>query len=330
MAPVPDPTVSDGLAPWMPDPARSPAPDPDAEPQGFVVAGDDVRIHFLDWSAAADPALAHGAASQAGSSGVLLVPGLLQSAWTWAPVARRLRRVRRTAVEDLRGQGLSDAPPAGYDLDTLAGDAIAVAEAAGLPPGREGPLIVAGHGFGGIVAAAAAARLGRRCAGLVMVDGGWERLETTTGLDVDEFLRGLAEPPEVMRSMDAWLADRRGFDPPSWDEDQERAAREAVVETAAGRLVRTVRPFVAEALVRTMFEYEPAGILASVEAPVTALLALGGGDGSERLEELRRVAGSRDGRGRHGPIRVATYPDAHNLMRYRPAEVTTAILAAAG
>jgi hypothetical protein len=103
------------------------------------------------------------------------------------------------------------------------------------------------------VAAAAAAAVGEQCAGLVLVDGGFERPEVTSGVDVDEFLRGLDEPPEVLRSMAAYLGDRRGFDPATWDADQERAALDAVVETAAGHVVRAVRPFVVEALVRTMF-----------------------------------------------------------------------------
>ena len=54
-------------------------------------------------------------------------------------------------------------------------------------------------------------------------------------MDVEEFLRGLDEPPEVMRSMAAFLADREAFDPATWDADQERAARATVVETHAGR-----------------------------------------------------------------------------------------------
>ena len=56
-------------------------------------------------------------------------------------------------------------------------------------------------------------------------------------MDVDEFLRGLDEPPEVMRSMAAFLADRAAFDPATWDADQERAARATVVETHAGKVV---------------------------------------------------------------------------------------------
>ena len=351
-----------GLEPWTPDPGWAPAPDLLAQPDGFVITADDVKLHFLDWGGPPDAAAPGNGRPATGSPGILLVPGLMQPAWSWAPVARRLRRLRRTVVTDLRGQGLSDSPPAGYDLATLADDAIAVAEASGLiDDDGERPVVVAGHGFGGIVAAATAARLGARCAATVLVDGGWERLETTTGIDVDEFLRGLDEPPQVMQSMDAWLADRRAFDPASWDSDQERAAREAVVETAAGRVVRTVRPFVVEALVRTMFAYEPAEVLAVLEVPVAALVALGGGDGAERLEALVRVARARaladelpspmsvpspmsasladewslpagHARARRHPaIRVVTFPSAaHNLMRYAPAEVTAAILGSAG
>lgn len=312
LAPVPPDA---GLVPGQPDPALAPPPDPDPEPQGFVVLGNGgIRLHFLDWG------------GPARGAGVLLLPGLLQPAWSWSPVARRLQAVRRTVVADLRGHGLSDAPTDGYDLDMLAIDAIAVAEGAGLL--AAGPPVVAGHGFGAIVAAAAAAHLGNRCAGLVLVDGGWERLEVTTGLDVEEFLRGLDEPPEVMRTMAAYLSDRRGFDPATWDADQEQAARDAVVETAAGHVVRAVRPHVVQAAVRTMFRFEPAEVLAAVTAPVTALVALAGGGSTVRLTELRRTAEARAAAGR-GPVRVGGFPlDAHNLLRYRPADVTAAILGA--
>ena len=314
------PTDRAGLEAWSPDPVAAPGPDAEAEPEGFIVLADgDVRLHFHDWG---------GPPAGPEAPAVLLLPGLLGPAWTWAPVARRLAHMRRTAVADLRGQGLSDAPMEGYDLATLAADAIAVAEGAGLLDG-DGPLVLAGHGFGGIVAAAAAARLDDRCAGLVLVDGGFERHELTTGLDVDEFLRGLDEPPEVLRSMGAYLGDRRGFDVPTWDADQERAALDAVVETAAGHVVRAVRPFVVEAIVRTMFAYDPAVSLADVAAPVTALVALSAGDADARLAELSRSGEARRAAGRP-PIRVARFADAHNLMRYRPGEVAAAILRAAG
>ena len=317
MIPAQNDSLDAGLAPWSPDPASSPKPDEHAIPDGFVVLAEgDIRLHFLDW----------GGPPAGGDA--LMLPGLLQPAWSWAPVARRIAARRHTVVADLRGHGLSDAPMDGYDLETLAGDAVTVAEGAGLL--ANGPLALAGHGFGAIVAAAAAARLGDRCASLVLVDGGWERLEVTTSLDVDEFLRGLDEPPEVMRSLAAYLADRRAFDPATWDSDQEQAARDGVVETAAGHVVRAVRPHVIEAVVRTMFEYDPVPVLAAVTAPVIALVAGAGSDAAVRFAELRRSAAARAAAGRD-PIRVATFPsDAHNLMRYRPAEVVAAVLDIAG
>lgn len=308
----PTPAPAPGLVAWAPDPVLAPPPDPDLEPDGFLVtAAADVRVHFHDWGGL--------------GTGVLLVPGLFGPAFTWAPVARRLARARHTVVADLRGHGLSDSPMTGYDLDSLAGDVVAVAEGAGLD--AETPLVLAGHGLGAIVAAAAAARVGPRCGGLVLVDGGWERVEQTTGLDVDEFLRGLEEPPEVMRSMAAWLGDRRAFDPASWDADQERAARDAVVETAAGHVVRAIRPHVTEAVVRTMFDYDPAPVLAAIVSPVTALVAEGSGDVEARGAELARAAAARADAGLPA-IRVVRFPgDAHNLPRYRSAEVAAAILA---
>ncbi len=309
------------VQPYEIDLVLAPPPDPLLQPDGFLAGGDgDVRLHFLDWGEPAAPA---------DGPGVLLVPGLLTPAWSWAPVARRLARVRRTCVMDLRGHGLSDSPPVGYDLDALAEDAALVATASGIADG-DGRVVLAGHGFGACVAAAAAAALGERCAGLVLVDGGLERLAETADVDAEELLRSLEEPPEVLRSMDAWLADRRAFDEDSWDADQERAARDAVVETAAGHVVRAVRPFVVAALVPTLLAYDPADVLARVSAPINALVAMAAGDPVPRLAELRRAGVARLAAG-HGPIGVAGLAGtAHNLPRYRPADVTAAILGIAG
>ena len=310
--------ASEPLVPIGLDGASAPPPDGSAEPEGFLVTTDDgTRIHFVDWGG-----------PPGGIPGVLLVPGLLAPSWTWAPVARRLRRRRRTVVTDLRGHGLSDAPMTGYDVATLAADAIAAAEASGLLAG--GPIVLAGHGFGGTVAGAAAAQLGSRCGGLVLVDGGWERVAEVSGLDADELVRALEEPPEVMRTLDAWLADRRDFDPPTWDADQERAAREAVVETAAGHVVRAIRPHAVTAVAHAMIDADPSTWLRDVAAPAIALVALAAGDPDARLAELRRTASERADAG-HGPMAMAGFAaDGHNLMRYRPDEVCSAVLAVSG
>jgi pimeloyl-ACP methyl ester carboxylesterase len=295
-----------------------PAADRAAEPEGYVVLADDgTRVHFLDWGGPTD------------ASGTVLVHGLSQTAWLWTPVARRLRGATRTIAMDLRGHGLSDAPTddpgSEYGLAVLATDVVAVAEGSGMLSVAADQVIVAGHGLGAIVAAASALVLGSRCAGLVLVDGGWENAEQASGVDVDEFLRGLDEPPEVLASMRAFLADRAAFDPATWDEDQEYAARMTVVETHAGRLVPATRPHALEASVRTMFAYDPLAVVPAVEAPVHALLAADDETGS-RAAALAAVSSARERAGRD-PITVSRFAGAgHNLMRYRPIEVSAAIL----
>jgi pimeloyl-ACP methyl ester carboxylesterase len=293
-----------------------PPPDFVAEPAGFVVeVAPGERIHFLDWGEPDRPP-------------VLLIHGLSNAAWSWTPVARRIRSVRHVVAMDLRGHGLSDAPTEGYDPDGFTADVIAVAEGAGLLGAAGDRVVLAGHGFGAIVAAWAALALGDRCAGLVLVDGGWESIETATGMDVDEFLRNLNEPPEVLRSMTAFLADRAGFDPGTWDADQERAARATVVETHAGRVVPETRPHARDASVLAMFDYEPAAVLSRVAAPIVALRAADDEDRTRtralEASGVARVAAGRDA------IRVETFErDGHNLMRYRPDAVSAAILSIA-
>jgi pimeloyl-ACP methyl ester carboxylesterase len=266
------------------------------EPAGFVVVADSGdRIHFLDWGGT-------------GAPGVVLVHGLSNTAWSWAPVARRVAVGRRVIAMDLRGHGLSDSPTSRYELETLGSDVVAVAEGSGaLESGR---VTLAGHGFGGIVAAWAAAELGARCARLVLVDGGWDDVAASTGMEPDEFLRGLDEPPEVLRSMRAYLADRAGFDPATWDADQEQAARATVVETPAGRVVPATRPHGLVASVEAMFRHRPAEILPRVTAPIVALAATTPPPGAD----LPPIA----------VIRLEAV--GHNLMRYRPDEVAAAIL----
>jgi pimeloyl-ACP methyl ester carboxylesterase len=188
-------------------------------------------------------------------------------------------------------------------------------------------VVLAGHGFGGFVAAAAAAELGERCAGLVLVDGGWEDMAAATGLEPDEFLRTIDEPPEVLASIDAFLEDRAAFDPASWDADQERAARATVVETTAGRVVPATRPHALAGVVEALFASRPVATLSRIHAPIAALVAAED-EARSRGPALERVQAAVAAAGRP-PIRVARFPTTgHNLMRYRPDQVTAAILQA--
>ncbi len=298
------------------DPAPALPPDPRAEPDSLVVPMDTgVRIHYLDWGG---PAPAIGRPWPP----LVLVHGIGETAWWWAPLARSLRQVTRVLALDLRGHGLSEAPRSGYDLPSLAIDVLTVMVANGWGPDASGPAaVLAGHGFGAQVAVAAAAERQGAVAGLALVDGGWEDVGRAAGDDPEQLATSLAEPPEVLRSMDAWLADRQAFDPPSWDADQERAARAQVVQRHAGHVAPALGRGALLACVQSMLSYRPDVLLPLVSAP--ALVATAGSvatdDEAARDRELELCDALGLLRGR---VRLVRYPAAgHNLARYVPAEL---------
>jgi pimeloyl-ACP methyl ester carboxylesterase len=302
---------------------RPPPTDAAVVPESLLVTMDTgERLNVLDW----------GGPTDSGLPALVLVHGLSATGWIWAPIARRIRRRTRVLAPDLRGHGLSESPRTGYALESLAYDVLTVVTAAGLGPDVDGrPVVVAGHGFGALVAGTAAMLRPGTVAGLALIDGGWEDTAEATGMDADEMLRSLADPPEVLASMEAYLADRRDYDPPSWDADQERAARAAVDEKYQGRVTPVVRRFALSGAVRAMFDYRPAAILGVYPGPVLVAVAEAGGADDmaareRRLaldDELRR----RTAAGLAAPT-VRRYPGVgHNLMRYRPDELTGDLLA---
>jgi pimeloyl-ACP methyl ester carboxylesterase len=292
-----------------------------AEPESLVVTVDTGdRIHYLDW-----------AGPQTDLPPLVLIHGLASTAWSWTPIARRLAEHTRVLALDLRGHGLSDSPRGGYDLESLAYDALTVMVANGWGRDVDGPAaVVAGHGLGAMVAAAMAAVQPDSISGLALIDGGWENLNEATGMTAAEFERSIGDPPEVLASMDSYLADRRDFDPDTWDTDQERAARAAVDEKHAGHVGLVVRPFAMHASIDAMFTYDPM-VLAQFDTPLLIAVA-GSGTADdevarERIAALEDVLRARVAAGK-SLASVLRLPGAgHNLMRYRPDEVSAGLLA---
>ncbi len=283
-----------------------PPPDRAAEPEGFVVVvepGD--RIHFLDWGG--------GVRSGRRRAGGPAHPRPLQHGLVVDARSRAgCEALRHVVAMDLRGHGLSDAPTEGYDAGDLRRRR---------PRGRRGLGTAGGRRTTGSSSPATgsgrSSRPGRQRRWASAVPGSCSsmaagsRSRPPAGMDVDEFLRGLDEPPEVMRSMTAFLADREAFDPATWDADQEQAARATVVETHAGKVVPSTRPHALEASVRAMFRYDPLTTLAAVTAPVAALVAGVRRDG---------VAGGGAGCGLGGPGGVRAEPDPGGVVRPRRAQ----------
>ncbi len=286
-----------------------------------VQMGSGERIHYLDWGEPSSP-----------GPTLLMLHGIASTAWSWAPVARRLFGRLRVLALDLRGHGLSEGARSGLDLDSLAWDALTVLAANGAGVEADGPpAIIAGHGLGGMVAATAARIQPASVAAIALVDGGWEDLGVSTRLSPEEFLAGIAEPAEVMASMDAFLADRRDFDPVSWDADQERAARAQVEQKHAGHVGLVTRQATFRGLAAAMFDYRPIETLAAAPMPLLVLVAGAGTADDEMARErdlaLDDVLAARR-EARLPDARVVRLPGTgHNLMRYRPATVSAELLA---
>jgi pimeloyl-ACP methyl ester carboxylesterase len=77
---------------------------------------------------------------------VVLLHGWPQNWWTWRGVIPRLAGSHRVICPDLRGFGWSDAPPRGYDKETLAHDVLRLLDALELDR-----VSLVGHDWGGFV-----------------------------------------------------------------------------------------------------------------------------------------------------------------------------------
>src|SRR5512141_66034 len=281
------------------------------------------RLHYLDWGG---PTTDRGPLAP-----LLLIHGLASTAWAWAPIARRVRSATRVLAMDLRGHGLSESPRAGYDLESLAYDALTILSANGFGADLDGPpAAVAGHGLGAAVAVTMANLRPASVAALALVEGGFEDLAEATGMTAADYQRSIGDPPEVLASMDAYLAGRCDFDPGTGDADQERAARAAVDEKHAGHVASVVRAHALRGSVEAMFTYRPRVALARVEVPTLIAVAESGAADDETLRErrlaLEDVMHARAAAGARPPT-VLRFPGAgHNLMRYRAQDLSRALL----
>jgi N-formylmaleamate deformylase len=109
-----------------------------------------LRLHLLEYGDAAP---------------IVIAPGITSPAATWEFISLELARDHRVVVLDIRGRGLSDKPPSGFELSDYARDLAAVIDALGL----ERPVVL-GHSMGARIAAALAVLHPGVAGPLVLVD----------------------------------------------------------------------------------------------------------------------------------------------------------------
>ncbi|MFI5083992.1 MAG: alpha/beta fold hydrolase [Streptosporangiales bacterium] len=94
---------------------------------------------------------------------LVLIQGMGLDRRGWGPVLRRLRRHFRLVLVDNRGFGQSDRPPGSFAVTDMAGDVVAVLDAAGIRRTH-----VLGASLGGMAAQELAIRYPERVEGLVL------------------------------------------------------------------------------------------------------------------------------------------------------------------
>jgi lipase len=108
-----------------------------------------------------------------GPDPVVCLHGITAQHRAFNAAARYLGPSRGLVGVDLRGRGDSDKPDSGYGLEAHASDVARVLDHLGLESA-----ILVGHSMGGFVALKTALEFPERVRALVLLDGGWPRVET--------------------------------------------------------------------------------------------------------------------------------------------------------
>ncbi len=114
---------------------------------------------------------------------VVLLTGLASDAHGWERVEPALGQARRVVTIDNRGAGRSDKPAGPYTMAQLAGDVVAVLDAAGIPRAH-----VVGMSLGGMIAQELALGHARRVRSLALIG------TASRGRDVVERVSQVLEP----------------------------------------------------------------------------------------------------------------------------------------
>jgi pimeloyl-ACP methyl ester carboxylesterase len=215
---------------------------------------------------------------------LLFVPGWCCDHTFYAPQFEYFERTHTVTTVALRGCGLSDSPPDGYDISTLADDVAWLCAEIGI----ERPVVV-GHSLGGMVAVELGARHPFLPRALVADDPGPVHPTPIADKLYPGFADQLAGPTgeEVRR---AWVLDTVG---PTADDE----LREKVVDTMC-----SVPLPVARAVIEGVAGWNGVAALLMCVVPLLFLASEpGGSNDASRLQSLRTRCSLRDD-GRRRPL----------------------------
>jgi pimeloyl-ACP methyl ester carboxylesterase len=251
-------------------------------------------------------------AGDAAAAPVVLVHGLASNLRLWDGVAERLHADGHTVVAvDQRGHGRSDAPDAGYDLDTAVADLLALIEALGL----ERPLL-AGQSWGGSVVLELAWRYPAKVRGIVCVDGGVT--DMCQSYPVWEECLAKLTPPTLTHLTLAELEARIRAGVPHFSDRAVAAYLHCFRELTDGKIEPRLARDRHLTILRSLWEFRPSTRWATLKVP--SLLLLAGSDDEARMENKRRGEAAALAAG--GPVRSVWFtPGHHDLHLESPERV---------
>src|SRR3989440_7587989 len=260
---------------------------------------------------------------------LVMLHGLAATADIWRLLAPQFGPRHRAVAFDQRGHGLSDQPDDGYDLVTIAEDAVHAMAALGL-----GKVALVGHGWGARVALVLAVRHPALVSHLVLVDCPHVEPRHWPGLTPERFLRQTT-PAEMYASRTAFLDVMRQEMADFWSPEVESILLATVRELPDGSIEDRLKPEHQRLIRQALWEDHALSYYGKVSCPVLLVPAaappIPGGLPPERLENASEFAAAKGymaaqvARTIHR-CAVLWMPDtAHDIQLHRPQRLAAAI-----
>lgn len=249
----------------------------------------------------------------------VLVHGLASNVRLWDGVAERLHALGHTVIAlDQRGHGRSDAPDAGYDLDTAVADLLGLIGALGLPR----PVLV-GQSWGGNVALELGWRRPDAVCGIACVDGGVIELADWFS-SWDDCLAALT-PPTLDHLTLAELESRLRAQAPDFTDRAIAAYLHCFRTRADGTVEARLQRGRHLSILRSLWQHRPSTRYATLRTPTLLLLADTGDEArtaaKRRAEAAALATGAR--------IRSLWFAPAHHDLHLQfPEQVANALAGA--
>jgi len=201
---------------------------------------------------------------------VMLVHGLASNARLWDGVAALLAEAGHLSMQpDLRGHGLSDKPPSGYEFPTMTSDLAGLIEAHMDPP-----VLAVGQSFGGNLVLELAIRFPELVSGIVCLDGGFIDLAAVFG-SWEACLDKLTPPSLEQLTVESLEAAAAQFYP-GWSPAAIQAQRANLEEMPGGTIRRRLPLEHHLSILRAMYEQRPLELAAVCPCPVLVIPAADG------------------------------------------------------